>query len=89
MDSPVIPPVAFAALPATLPGWTLPRGREPDELAAAFSAGIALKSLDDLIRSEPVWAGCWRARQALKCAAVAVRLMGRSEDEPALRDAVC
>ncbi|WP_407820087.1 DUF1403 family protein, partial [Staphylococcus aureus] len=28
------------------------------------------------------------SRQALKCAAVAVRLMGRSEDEPALRDAL-
>ncbi|SSC64733.1 unnamed protein product [Ciceribacter selenitireducens ATCC BAA-1503] len=55
---------------------------------AAFSAGVALKSLDDLVRSAPVWAGCWRARQALKCAAVAVRLMGRNEDERVLRDAV-
>ncbi|APG86723.1 hypothetical protein SAMCFNEI73_pB0007 (plasmid) [Sinorhizobium americanum] len=66
----------------------MPRGREPNELDVAFTAGIALKSLDDLVRSEPVWAGCWRARQALKCAAVAVRLMGRNEDEAALRDAV-
>lgn len=64
------------------------RGREPDGLAAAFSAGIALKSLDDLVRSAPAWAGCWRSRQALKCAAVAVRLMGRGEDEAALRDAL-
>jgi hypothetical protein len=86
MDSPVTPLVASPVLPATLPGWTLPRGREPDEIAAAFAAGIALKSLDDLVRSAPIWAGCWRSRQALKCAAVAVRLMGRSEDEPALRD---
>jgi hypothetical protein len=75
-------------LPTTLPGWTLPRGSEPDEIAATFAAGIALKSLDDLVRSAPVWAGCWRARQALKCAAVAVRLMGRNEDEAALRDPV-
>lgn len=88
MDSPVAPPVSAPALIPALPGWTLPRGREPDAPAAAFAAGIALKSLDDLIRSTPVWAGCWRARQALKCAAVAVRLMGRSEDEPALRDAL-
>lgn len=88
MDLPVAPLVASPVLPAALPGWTLPRGREPDELAAAFSAGIALKSLDDLVRAAPIWAGCWRSRQALKCAAVAVRLMGRSEDEPALRDAV-
>lgn len=88
MDSPVTPLVASPVLSAALPGWTLPRGREPDELAAAFAAGIALKSLDDLVRSAPVWVGCWRSRQALKCAAVAVRLMGRSEDELALRDAV-
>jgi len=88
MDSPVTPLVAAPVLPAALPGWSLPRGREPDELAAAFAAGIALKSLDDLVRAAPVWAGCWRSRQALKCAAVAVRLMGRGEDEAALRDAV-
>ena len=88
MDLPVASPVAAPALTAALPGWALPHGREPDEVAAAFSAGIALKSLDDLVRSAPGWAGCWRSRQALKCAAVAVRLMGRGEDEAALRDAV-
>ncbi len=88
MDSPVTPLVASPVLPAALPGWILPRGREPDALAAAFAAGIALKSLDDLVRSTPVWAACWRSRQALKCAAVAVRLMGRNEDEAALRDAL-
>ncbi|CAN7667954.1 DUF1403 family protein [Rhizobium sp. LjRoot30] len=88
MDSPVDSPNFAPALTAALPGWALPLGREPDVPAAAFAAGIALKSLDDLVRSAPVWAGCWRARQALKCAAVAVRLMGRSEDEAALRDAL-
>lgn len=66
----------------------MPRGHEPDALAAAFSAGIALTSLDDLVLSTPAWAGCWRSRQALKCAAVAVQLMGRGEDAAALRDAV-
>ena len=40
MDSPVTPLVASSVLPAALPGWTLSRGREPDELAAAFAAGI-------------------------------------------------
>ena len=88
MDS-TIPSVATSLVPsAALPGWALPRGRETDALTAAFVAGIALKSLDDLVRSTPVWAGCWRARQALKCATVVVRLMGRGEDEAALRDAV-
>ncbi|WP_430441085.1 DUF1403 family protein [Shinella sp.] len=86
MDSPATPLVASPMFPPALPGWTLPRGREPDAVTAAFAAGIALKSLDDLVRSAPIWASCWRSRQALKCAAVAVRLMGRSEDEPALRD---
>ena len=88
MDSPITSSVSAPTFTAPLPGWTLPRGREPDDLAAAFAAGIALKTLDDLVRSAPVWAGCWRARQALKCAAVAVRLMGRGEEEAALRDAV-
>ncbi len=73
---------------APLPAWALPRGRELTEPDAAFAAGIALKSLDDLVRAEPLWAGCWRSRQALKCAAGGVRLMGRNEDEKALRDAV-
>lgn len=64
----------------------MPYGREPDDLVAAFAAGMALKSLDDLVSTGPSWAGCWRSRQALKCAA-AVWLMGREENE-ALRDAV-
>ncbi|WP_411969690.1 DUF1403 family protein [Rhizobium sp. 3T7] len=70
----------LASAPAHLPGWALPRGRSPSEADAAFAAGIALKSLDDLVGSDPVWAGCWRARQALTCAAAAVRLLGRGED---------
>ncbi|PZU83157.1 MAG: hypothetical protein DI528_17800 [Shinella sp.] len=71
-----------------LPGWAASRGRETVEADAAFSAGIALKTLDDLVRSNPVWAGCWRSRQALVCAAEAVRLMGRREAQNELRDAI-
>mgnify|MGYP003633033743 CR=1 FL=1 len=70
----------------SLPGWSQARGRDVSEVDAAYAAGIALKSLDDLVQLDPVWAGCWRSRQALKCAAVAVRLSGRNEDEHALRD---
>jgi hypothetical protein len=58
---------------------------EPD---AAFAAGIALKSLDDVIRADPPWLSCWRDRLALKSAAVAARMVGRSEEEAAIRDAV-
>ncbi len=88
MDSLARAAASTAVPPAQLPAWALPRGRELTEADAAFAAGIALKSLDDIVRSAPVWAGCWRSRQALKCAAVAVRLMARNEDEKALRDAV-
>ena len=74
--------------PARLPGWSLSRGREASDVDAAFAAGIALKSLNDLVRATPVWAGCWRARQALTCAVSAARLIGRNEEQAALRDAV-
>jgi hypothetical protein len=88
MDSLALAAASPYGPPACLPAWALPCGRELTDTDAAFAAGIALKSLDDLVRSSPGWAGCWRARQALQCAAAAVRLMGRNEDETALRDAV-
>ncbi|MEP9400030.1 DUF1403 family protein [Mesorhizobium sp. KR2-14] len=88
MDSARLTPASTAAPAAPLPNWALARGRAAGEADAAFAAGIALKSLDDLVRAEPVWAGCWRARQALQCATSAVRLLGRGEDEAGLRDAV-
>ncbi|MVA56513.1 DUF1403 family protein [Agrobacterium vitis] len=71
-----------------LPGWAFLRDRDIPESDAAFSAGIALKSLDDLIRADPPWLGCWRDRLALKSAVIAARMGGRSEDEHALRDAL-
>ncbi|WP_234891115.1 DUF1403 family protein [Agrobacterium vitis] len=71
-----------------LPGWAQPRGRDASETDAAFAAGIALKSLDDLIRADPPSIGCWRDRLALKSAAVAARMLGRNEEETAIRDAV-
>ncbi|MCJ2877503.1 DUF1403 family protein [Rhizobium pusense] len=74
--------------PHRLPGWARPHSRDISETDAAFAAGIALKSLDDLIRADPPWLGCWRDRLALKSAAVAARMAGRSEEETAIRDAV-
>jgi hypothetical protein len=71
-----------------MPAWALSRGRDINESDAAFGAGIALKSLDDLIRGEPPWVGCWRDRLAPKSAAVAAKMLGRNEEETALRDAV-
>ena len=74
--------------PRRLPAWAVSRGRDITQCDAAFAAGIALKSLDDLIRADPPWLGCWRDRLALKSAAVAARILGRSEEETAIRDAV-
>jgi len=71
-----------------LPAWAHSRSRDISEPDAAFAAGIALKSLDDLIRADPPWLGCWRDRLALKSAAVAARMLGRGEEEAAIRDAV-
>jgi len=71
-----------------LPGWTRSHGRDVSEFDAAFVAGIALKTLDDLIRTNPPWVGCWRDRLALKSSAVAARMLGRNEEETAIRDAV-
>ncbi|NSZ61036.1 DUF1403 family protein [Agrobacterium tumefaciens] len=76
------------AWPPRLPGWALSRGRDLTECDAAFAAGIALKSLDDLVRAEPPWLGCWRDRLALKSAAVAAKMLGRNEEETVIRDAV-
>lgn len=50
-------------------------------------AGGALNSLDNLVRSDAPWLGAWRHRLALKAASAAVKLIGRREDESALRDA--
>lgn len=74
------------AAPTTVPSWALGRDA-PSDAAAAFQAGAALASLDTLARAQPAWAGAWRQRLALNCAAASMRLAGRAEDEAALRDA--
>ncbi|CCV08643.1 hypothetical protein MESS2_770018 [Mesorhizobium metallidurans STM 2683] len=75
-----------ASTPLIVAGWAIPRGQVAGEAEAAFMAGAALNALDMLVRSDPLWAGTWRQRLALKSAAAAVRLAGRTEDEAALRD---
>ena len=71
-----------------VPVWAVPRGPVENAAHAAFLAGAALNSLDNLVRSEPLWAGAWRQRLALKCAAAAIKRAGRTEDETVLRDAL-
>ncbi|RWP76796.1 DUF1403 family protein [Mesorhizobium sp.] len=77
------PPIALP----TVPAWALTHGGALSDADAAFQAGAALASLDTLARAQASWAGAWRQRLALRCAAASMRLAGRAEDEAALRDA--
>jgi hypothetical protein len=70
-----------------VPAWARPRNDVQADMDAGYLAGAALTSLDCLVRSAPLWAGVWRQRLALKSAAAAIRLLGRTEEETALRDA--
>jgi hypothetical protein len=72
---------------AKVPVWARPRGDVLADVDAGYLAGAALNSLDSLVRSSPDWAGVWRQRLALRSAGAAVRLLGRREEEGALRDA--
>lgn len=69
-----------------VPAWARPRGDVHRDVDAGYLAGAALNCLDNLVRSDPVWAGVWRQRLALKSASAALRLLGRREEEGALRD---
>ena len=79
--------VADAPLVPKAPVWARPRGLVLHDADAAYLAGAALNSLDNLVRQDFSWAGAWRQRLALQSAAAAVNLTGRREDESALRDA--
>ncbi|WP_320416826.1 DUF1403 family protein [Ensifer sp. LC163] len=70
---------AHAARPAPdrVPNWALSCDASASEADAAFAAGAALNSLDNLVRSEPTWSGCrcrpadgaWRGRRCpVRCA---------------------
>lgn len=86
MRAPESAPVS-AYDPPSVPGWAIPRGPVASDVEAAFLAGAALNSLDNLVRAHPPWAGAWRQRLALTCAAAAVVIAGRTETEAQLRDA--
>lgn len=78
LDRPLVPKV---------PAWARPRGEVQRDVDAAYMAGVALISLNNLVLSGPIWAGVWRQRLALKSTAVATQLLGRKEEESSLRDA--
>ncbi|TPJ52387.1 DUF1403 family protein [Mesorhizobium sp. B2-6-4] len=81
------PATASSSAPPSVPAWAITSASAPSDADAAFQAGAALAALDGLARAQPSWAGAWRQRLALKCAAASMRLAGRAEDEAALRDA--
>ena len=81
-DLPLIHPSPVPKVPV----WGRPRGLVLHDADAAYLGGVALNSLDNLVRQDFSWAGAWRQRLALQSAAVAVNLTGRREDESALRD---
>jgi hypothetical protein len=83
---PDLPPDHRSVVPR-VPAWAWPRGDVQREVDAGYLAGAALNSLDNLVRSSPDWAGAWRQRLAIKSASAAIRLLGRREEEGALRDA--
>ena len=81
-------PASNSTIPVPrVPAWAVPRGPVEGDVEAAYMAGSALNSLDNLVRSDAPWLGSWRHRLALKAAAATVKLMRRTEDESALRDA--
>lgn len=81
-------PAPQASFPVPrVPAWATPRAHIEEPVESAFMAGSALNTLDNLVRAEPEWSGAWRHRLALKAAAACMKLIGRAEDEAALRDA--
>jgi Protein of unknown function (DUF1403) len=76
--------ITAAQVPATGVG----QGHLHPGTEAAFAAGASLYALDQILRADLAWVGCWRLRQALKTASVASRLLRLNADEAALRDAV-
>ncbi|RWB93780.1 MAG: DUF1403 family protein [Mesorhizobium sp.] len=81
------PATASPTAPPAVPAWALASAGGPSDADAAFRAGAALGALDMLARAQASWAGAWRQRLALRCAAASMRLAGRAEDKAALRDA--
>lgn len=81
------PATANSLAPPAVPAWALASVRNASDADATFRAGAALGALDTLARAPSTWAGAWRQRQALNCAAASMRLAGRAEGAAALRDA--
>lgn len=68
------------------PAWVRGRGGVESDAEAAFGAGAALALLNMVAGVEHELGILWRQRCALRAAVAHARLIGRHEDEAALRD---
>ncbi|WP_287140875.1 DUF1403 family protein, partial [Mesorhizobium sp.] len=68
------PATASPAAPPAVPAWALAHGGALSDTDAAFQVGAAVSTLDTLARAQASWAGAWRQRLALRCAAASMRL---------------
>ena len=60
-----------------VPPWAVPNGPIDSDVEAAWMAGSALNSLDNVARSDAPCLGAWRQRLALKAAVAIAKLMRR------------
>jgi Protein of unknown function (DUF1403) len=83
--------------PQPLPRWTgaasggggpLLRDVDGQGVDPRFAAGAAVFAIDQIIRSDAPWLGCWRMRLALRAAAAAAKRLRLGVDEAGLRDAL-
>lgn len=72
-----------------MPAWARVKRPLTGEADAVLAAGASLAAIDAFVRADAAFAGVWRQRLALCAAAGTARLLGRREDEAALRDAWC
>jgi hypothetical protein len=70
--------------PQPLPRWIT----EGEGAEAAFAGGAAVFALDQVLRAETPWLGCWRMRLALKAAASLATRLRLGVDAVGLRDAL-
>ena len=74
-------------LQQAFPSWARPPTTPAVGFGAAFFAGASLALLDQILRTDPPFAGALRQRLALRAATACAALARHREDSSALRDA--
>jgi hypothetical protein len=90
-------PAGFALNPLPLPRWVDAAASIGDTSApqaawpggdTRFAAGAAIFAVDQIVRANPPWIGCWQMRLTLKASAAVAKRLRLGADEAALRDAL-